>query len=132
MPTPKVQYYGTGRRKTSVARVFLRPGTGNIFVNSKPLEEYFGRDTLKMLALQPLEISESRDQFDVFVKIGGGGFSGQAGAIRHGLARALDVALDEAHGVLKKAGMLTRDSREVERKKYGKPGARKSYQYSKR
>ena len=129
---PTVQYYGTGRRKSSVARVFLRPGTGNFLVNKKPLDEYFGRETLKMVASEPLDIAESRNQFDVFIKVKGGGFTGQAGAIRHGLARALVVAVEEAHGSLKKAGMLTRDSREVERKKCGKPGARKSYQYSKR
>ena len=132
MVSQKVQYYGTGRRKSSIAKVFIRPGTGKIIINLKPIDKYFTRDTLKMIALHPLEILQSYDQFDIFVKVIGGGFSGQAGAIRHGLSRALDVAVDEAHTPLKKAGMLTRDPREVERKKYGKPGARKSYQYSKR
>ena len=101
-------------------------------MNKKNLDDYFGRETLKMIVRQPLEILESHKQFDVFVNVSGGGLSGQAGAIRHGLSRALTVAVEDSRSSLKKAGMLTRDSREVERKKYGKPGARKSYQYSKR
>ena len=127
-----VQYYGTGRRKDSVARVYLRPGEGNIVVNKRPLEEYFGRDTLKMILRQPLEITDSLKKFDIIVNVHGGGLSGQAGAIRHGISRALLLAMEDSRGVLKKAGMLTRDSRKVERKKYGQPGSRKKYQYSKR
>ena len=127
-----VQYYGTGRRKDSVARVYLRPGEGNIVVNKRPLEEYFGRDTLKMILRQPLEITDSLKKFDIKVNVHGGGLSGQAGAIRHGISRALLLAMEDSRGALKKEGMLTRDSRKVERKKYGQPGARKKYQYSKR
>ena len=127
-----VQYYGTGRRKESVARVYLRPGEGNIVVNKRPLEEYFGRDTLKMILRQPLEITDSLQKFDIIVTVHGGGLSGQAGAIRHGISRALLLAMEDSRGGLKKEGMLTRDSRKVERKKYGQPGARKKYQYSKR
>ena len=127
-----VQYYGTGRRKDSVARVYLRPGEGNIVVNKRPLEEYFGRDTLKMILRQPLEITDSLQKFDIIVNVHGGGLSGQAGAIRHGISRALLLAMEDSRGSLKKEGMLTRDSRKVERKKYGQPGSRKKYQYSKR
>ena len=127
-----VQYYGTGRRKDSVARVYLRPGEGNIVVNKRPLEEYFGRDTLKMILRQPLEITDSLQKFDIIVNVHGGGLSGQAGAIRHGISRALLLAVEDSRGALKKEGMLTRDSRKVERKKYGQPGSRKKYQYSKR
>ncbi len=127
-----VQYYGTGRRKDSVARVYLRPGEGNILVNKRPLEEYFGRDTLKMILRQPLEITDSLKKFDIIVNVHGGGLSGQAGAIRHGISRALLLAMEDSRGALKKEGMLTRDSRKVERKKYGQPGSRKKYQYSKR
>ncbi len=122
-----VQYYGTGRRKDSVARVYLRPGDGNIVVNKRPIEEYFGRDTLKMI-LRP----DSLQKFDIIVNVHGGGLSGQAGAIRHGISRALLLATENSRDALKKAGMLTRDSRKVERKKYGQPGSRKKYQYSKR
>ena len=127
-----VQYYGTGRRKDSVARVYLRPGEGNIVVNKRPLDEYFGRDTLKMILRQPLEITDSLQKFDIIVNVHGGGLSGQAGAIRHGISRALLLAVEDSRGALKKEGMLTRDSRKVERKKYGQPGSRKKYQYSKR
>tara|TARA_B100000315_G_scaffold80133_1_gene73432 strand:- start:3277 stop:3678 length:402 start_codon:yes stop_codon:yes gene_type:complete len=127
-----VQYYGTGRRKDSVARVYLRPGKGEIVVNKRPVEDYFGRETLKMVLRQPLELTESLDQFDIFTNVHGGGLSGQAGAIRHGISRALLLAIEDSRDVLKKAGMLTRDSRKVERKKYGQPGARKKYQFSKR
>ncbi|MGA1598756.1 MAG: 30S ribosomal protein S9 [bacterium] len=130
--TTTVQYYGTGRRKTSVARVYLRPGSGKIVINKRPIEEYFGRDTLKMIVRQPLELTEAVDQYDVLVNVRGGGLSGQAGAIRHGISRALLVTGDDVRSPLKKAGMLTRDPRKVERKKYGRPGARKRYQYSKR
>ncbi len=127
-----VQYYGTGRRKDSVARVYLRPGKGEIVVNKRPVEDYFGRETLKMVLRQPLELTESLEKFDIFINVPGGGLSGQAGAIRHGISRALLLALEDSRDVLKKAGMLTRDSRKVERKKYGQPGARKKYQFSKR
>ena len=127
-----VQYYGTGRRKDSVARVYLRPGDGNIVVNKRPVEEYFGRDTLKMILRQPLEITDSLQKFDIIVNVHGGGLSGQAGAIRHGISRALLLATENSRDALKKAGMLTRDSRKVERKKYGQPGARKKFQFSKR
>ena len=127
-----VQYYGTGRRKDSVARVFLRPGKGNILVNKRAVEDYFGRETLKMVLRQPLELTGSLENYDIFINVHGGGLSGQAGAIRHGISRALLLALDDSRDVLKKAGMLTRDSRKVERKKYGQPGARKKYQFSKR
>ena len=127
-----VQYYGTGRRKDSVARVYLRPGKGEIVVNKRPVEDYFGRETLKMVLRQPLELTESLKKFDIFINVHGGGLSGQAGAIRHGISRALLLALEDSRDVLKKAGMLTRDSRKVERKKYGQPGARKKYQFSKR
>ena len=127
-----VQYYGTGRRKDSVARVYLRPGEGNIVVNKRPLEEYFGRETLKMILRQPLEITDSLQKFDIIVNVHGGGLSGQAGAIRHGISRALLLAMEDSRGALKKEGMLTSDSRKVERKKYGQPGSRKKYQYSKR
>ena len=127
-----VQYYGTGRRKDSVARVYLRPGKGEIVVNKRPVEDYFGRETLKMVLRQPLELTESLEKFDIFINVHGGWLSGQAGAIRHGISRALLLALENSRDVLKKAGMLTRDSRKVERKKYGQPGARKKYQFSKR
>lgn len=127
-----IQYYGTGRRKDSVARVFLRPGKGEIVINKRPVEDYFGRETLKMVLSQPLELTDSIDKFDIFINVQGGGLSGQAGAIRHGISRALLLAMEDSRSVLKKAGMLTRDSRKVERKKYGQPGARKKYQFSKR
>ena len=127
-----VQYYGTGRRKDSIARVYLRPGKGSIVVNKRPVEDYFSRETLKMFLRQPLELTDSLENFDIFIKVHGGGLSGQAGAIRHGISRALLLALEDSRDVLKKAGMLTRDSRKVERKKYGQPGARKKYQFSKR
>ena len=127
-----VQYYGTGRRKDSVARVYLRPGDGKIVVNKRPVEEYFGRDTLKMVLKQPLEILNLEGKYDVSVKVVGGGLSGQAGAIRLGIARCIQKMNPDNRLSLKQAGMLTRDSREVERKKYGQPGARKKFQFSKR
>ena len=127
-----IQYYGTGRRKDSVARVFLRPGKGEILINERPVEDYFGRETLKMVLRQPLELTDSIDKFDIFINVHGGGLSGQAGATRHGISRALLLAKEDSREVLKKAGMLTRDSRKVERKKYGQPGSRKKYQFSKR
>ena len=122
----------TGRRKSSVARVRFTKGKGAIIVNSLPLEEYFGRDTSKMVLKQPLELVGLGSQYDIDVNVNGGGLSGQAGAIRHGIARALEKINAELRPSLKKAGMLTRDSREVERKKCGQPGARKNFQFSKR
>ena len=126
------QHYGTGRRKTSTARVFVTSGNGEIKVNEKPLDEYFGRETARMVVRQPLLVVEAADRFNVYVTVKGGGGSGQAGAIRHGIARAL-VQYDETlRQPLRRAGFLTRDSREVERKKVGLRKARKRPQYSKR
>lgn len=126
------QYRGTGRRKTSVAQVRLLPGNGNISVNGKDIDEYFDYETLKVVAKEPLEILEISDQYDAIIKVTGGGYTGQAGAVRHGIARALLVANPEFRPTLKKAGMLTRDPRMKERKKYGLKKARKSPQFSKR
>jgi small subunit ribosomal protein S9 len=122
----------TGRRKESVARVRLVPGTGNITVNGRPLDEYFGRETSKMILVEPLKLVDQMGKLDVHVNATGGGLSGQAGAIRHGISRALSAFNPEWRPVLKKAGFLTRDARAVERKKYGRPGARKRFQFSKR
>jgi len=122
----------TGRRKVSVARVRLVPGTGNITVNGRTLDEYFGRETSKMILVEPLKLVDQMGKMDVFVNANGGGLSGQAGAIRHGISRALCTMNPEWRPVLKKAGFLTRDARAVERKKYGQPGARKRFQFSKR
>ncbi len=128
----KAKNYGTGRRKTATARVYLRPGTGQIRVNSRSFEDYFRSDVQKMVIRQPLVITESADQLDVLVRVRGGGATGQAGAVRHGISRAL-IEFDPAlRPKLKAAGFLTRDPREVERKKYGQPGARKRFQFSKR
>jgi small subunit ribosomal protein S9 len=127
-----IQYYGTGRRKTSSARVFLRPGKGKFTVNDRPIEVYFPTELLKMIIRQPLALTETVESFDVFVRVAGGGTSGQAGAVRHGIARALLSYNPELRGKLKSAGFLTRDPRKVERKKYGQPGARKRFQFSKR
>ena len=125
-------YYATGRRKTSAARVFLKPGAGKIVINGKEVDTYLSRPTSRMVIVQPFGLTANTGKFDVFVTVKGGGESGQAGAIRHGISRAL-VAFDETlRGQLKKAGFLTRDPRMVERKKYGKAGARARYQYSKR
>jgi small subunit ribosomal protein S9 len=126
------QYYGTGRRKTSVARVWLRPGGGNIVVNRRPFEEYFPRETLRMVICQPLQLTSTLGQFDALVNVGGGGPSGQAGAVRHGIARALLQFDDKLRQTLKRGGCLTRDPRMKERKKYGQPGSRSKFQYSKR
>jgi small subunit ribosomal protein S9 len=126
------QYYGTGRRKTSTARVFLRPGNGQILVNQKPFDSYFPNEMLKMIIRQPLVVTETADKFDIFVRVAGGGSAGQAGALRHGIARALLVFNPELRPKLKEGGYLTRDPRKVERKKYGRPGARKRFQFSKR
>jgi len=126
------QYYGTGRRKSSSARVFLRPGQGEIIVNGCPLDEYFGRETARMVVRQPLDVVDREDSFNIYVTVRGGGNTGQAGAIRHGLTRAL-IAYDESfRQPLRKAGYVTRDAREVERKKVGLHKARKRPQYSKR
>ncbi len=127
-----IQYYGTGKRKASIARVFLRPGNGEITVNDLPFADYFKSDLLKMIVKQPLATTETADKFDIFVTVAGGGVSGQAGAIRHGVARALLDYNKELRGRLKAAGLLTRDARIKERKKYGQPGARKRFQFSKR
>lgn len=124
--------YGTGRRKTSTARVFLRPGSGNILVNNHPLDEYFGRETARMIVRQPLEIVDATNKVDLKITVRGGGNSGQAGAIRHGIARALLASDESLRGVLRQAGFLTRDARAVERKKVGLRKARKRPQYSKR
>ena len=129
---PTTQHYGTGRRKTSTARVFVTAGNGEIKVNERTLDQYFGRETARMVVRQPLQVVEAADRFNVYVTVRGGGGSGQAGAIRHGIARAL-VQYDETlRQPLRRAGFLTRDSREVERKKVGLRKARKRPQYSKR
>jgi len=125
-------FYGTGKRKSSIARVWLKPGAGAITVNNKTLEDYFGRETSKMVVKQPLELTENVDKFDIFVTVKGGGDSGQAGAIKHGITKALLEFDAELRATLKKAGFITRDSRIKERKKYGKKAARASFQFSKR
>ena len=127
-----VQYYGTGRRKSSTARVYLRPGQGEFRINRRSLETYFKSLTLRMLVKQPFEVTETSEKFDTIVNVNGGGPSGQAGAVRHGIARALLEYDGELRKTLKKSGFLTRDSRIKERKKYGQPGARKRFQFSKR
>lgn len=126
------QYYATGRRKEAVARVWLRPGSGNIVINRRNIDNYFPRETLKMVLRQPLEVVEQDKRWDILVNVTGGGLTGQAGAIRHGITRALMVANSDTRPTLKKAGFVTRDARRVERKKYGRPGARKRFQFSKR
>lgn len=128
----KIQYQGTGRRKKSVARVRLLPGNGSITVNNRDMDAYFGMETLKVIAKQPLTLTDTTDKYDVIVNVHGGGFTGQAGAIRHGIARALIKADENLRGELKKAGFLTRDSRMTERKKYGLKKARRAPQFSKR
>jgi small subunit ribosomal protein S9 len=122
----------TGRRKSSTARVFLTAGSGNIVVNNRPLDEYFGRETARMVVRQPLDATETTDKVDIKVTVNGGGTTGQAGAIRHGISRALDAFDESFHGTLRKAGFLTRDARAVERKKVGLHKARKRPQFSKR
>ena len=124
--------YATGKRKDAVARVWIKPGSGKIVVNEKPFEEYFARPVLRMILQQPLGITSRVGQYDLMVNVCGGGLSGQAGAVRHGLSKALTYFEPELRGVLKKEGFLTRDSRVVERKKYGKKKARRSFQFSKR
>ena len=126
------KWYATGRRKESVARVWITPGEGTIVINDRPMDDYFGRETSKMVVVQPLELVEQKGKIDVQVNVDGGGLSGQAGAIRPGITRALMEYNPEYRPVLKKAGLVTRDARAVERKKYGQPGARKRFQFSKR
>ena len=125
-------YYATGRRKTSVARVWLMPGEGNVTINKRSIDDYLKRETAKMIIRQPLELTETLGKFDIYVIVRGGGISGQAGAIKHGISRALLAVNPDFRPLLKKSGFLTRDSRVKERKKYGQPGARKRFQYSKR
>ncbi len=126
------RYYATGKRKTSIARVWLTPGKGNIIVNQRTLDEYFSRATSRMVVLQPLKITQTEGQYDISVNVHGGGLSGQADAIKHGISKALMELNQSLRPTLKKAGYITRDSRIKERKKYGQPGARKRFQYSKR
>ena len=125
-------YYGTGKRKSSVARTWLRPGTGIITVNKRPLDEYFGRETAKMIVEQPLVLTDTYGSFDIKVNVAGGGIAGQAAAIRHGITKALLEYNPEFRTALKRAGLVTRDARVKERKKYGQRGARARFQYSKR
>jgi small subunit ribosomal protein S9 len=126
------RYYATGKRKSAIARVYMKAGNGNIVVNKRSYEEYFTRPSLKMLIKQPLDITGKKDQFDLYVNVSGGGAAGQAGAVKHGISKALLEYDAELRSILKKAGFLTRDARVKERKKYGQPGARKRFQFSKR
>lgn len=128
----QVQYYGTGRRKNAIAQVRLIPGNGNIIINGRQMDDYFGTETLKVIVRQPLNLTNTADKFDVLVKVQGGGMTGQAGAVRHGIARALLKADEELRPALKKAGFLTRDPRMKERRKYGLKKARRAPQFSKR
>jgi small subunit ribosomal protein S9 len=127
-----IQYYGTGRRKTSTARVYLRPGAGKITVNKREFDSYFPNEALRMIIQQPLRLTESVDKFDIYVNVDGGGTAGQAGAVRHGITRALMEFNSDLRPTLKKAGLITRDPRQKERKKYGQKGARARFQFSKR
>ena len=127
-----IQYYGTGRRKTSTARVYLRPGNGKITVNKRDFNTYFPNEALQMIIRQPLRLTETVEQFDILVNVGGGGTAGQAGAVRHGITRALMEYNADLRPALKKAGLVTRDPRQKERKKYGQKGARARFQFSKR
>ncbi|MCI8409807.1 MAG: 30S ribosomal protein S9 [Lachnospiraceae bacterium] len=126
------KFYGTGRRKKSIARVYLVPGTGKVTINKKDMDEYFGLETLKLIVRQPLVLTQTSDKYDVLVNVRGGGFTGQAGAIRHGISRALLTVDNDYRPALKKAGFLTRDPRMKERKKYGLKAARRAPQFSKR
>lgn len=128
----EIQYYGTGRRKTSTARVYLRPGAGEVQVNRKPFDRYFPNETLRMIIRQPLQLTETANKFDLVINVAGGGPAGQAGAIRHGITRALLEYNADLRPTLKHAGLVTRDPRIKERKKYGQKGARKRFQFSKR
>ena len=132
MPDPSKAIYATGRRKHAVARVWLQPGNGKVSINKRTLEDYFGRETSRMVFRQALELTETTGRFDVFVNVSGGGLSGQADAIRHGISRVLIKIEPSYRGALKKAGYLTRDARAKERKKYGQRGARARFQFSKR
>ena len=132
MAKQTTQYYGTGRRKTASARVFLRPGVGRIIVNKRDVDAYFPRETLRMDLKQPFGLTNTGEQFDAYITVRGGGQAGQAGAVRLGIARALLAVNPDYRGTLKSAGMLTRDARKVERKKYGRAGARRRFQFSKR
>ncbi|HEX6279947.1 MAG TPA: 30S ribosomal protein S9 [Pyrinomonadaceae bacterium] len=127
-----IQYYGTGRRKTSTARVYLRPGSGEIVVNRRPFDSYFPNEALRMIIRQPLSLTDTAGKFDILVNVDGGGTAGQAGAVRHGITRALMEFNADLRPTLKKAGLVTRDPRQKERKKYGQKGARKRFQFSKR
>lgn len=127
-----IQYYGTGRRKTSTARVYLRPGTGEIKVNRRAFDEYFPNEALRMIIRQPLNLTDTTQKFDILVNVLGGGTAGQAGAVRHGITRALLEFNSDLRSTLKKAGLVTRDPRKKERKKYGQKGARARFQFSKR
>ena len=127
-----IQYYGTGRRKTSTARVYLRPGSGKILVNKREFDSYFPNEALQMIIRQPLRFTETVEQFDILVNVDGGGQAGQAGAVRHGITRALMEFNADLRPALKKAGLVTRDPRQKERKKYGQKGARARFQFSKR
>jgi small subunit ribosomal protein S9 len=127
-----IQYYGTGRRKTSTARVYLRPGSGDIIVNRRPFDTYFPNEALQMIIRQPLSLTDTLGKFDILVNVDGGGTAGQAGAVRHGITRALMEFNADLRPALKKAGLVTRDPRQKERKKYGQKGARKRFQFSKR
>ena len=127
-----IQYYGTGRRKTSTARVYLRPGKGDILVNRRTFEGYFPNETLRMIIRQPLRLTDTAGKFDILVNVKGGGTAGQAGAVRHGITRALMEFNADLRGALKKAGLVTRDPRQKERKKYGQKGARARFQFSTR
>jgi small subunit ribosomal protein S9 len=127
-----IQYYGTGRRKTSTARVYLRPGSGEIKINRRPFENYFPNEALRMIIRQPLRLTDTGAKFDILVNVAGGGTAGQAGAVRHGITRALMEFNSDLRGALKKAGLVTRDPRKKERKKYGQKGARARFQFSKR
>jgi len=132
MAVAEIQYYGTGRRKTSTARVYLRPGGGEVQINRKPFDRYFPNETLRMIIRQPLHLTETVNKFDILVNVDGGGPAGQAGAIRHGITRALIEFNADLRPTLKQAGLVTRDPRIKERKKYGQKGARKRFQFSKR
>lgn len=132
MSTTNNRTYATGKRKTAIARIWLKPGTGQVIVNEKPADEYFERETSRMILRQPLELLEQLETFDIWATVRGGGHSAQAEAMRHGISRALVEIDPEKRTILKRAGFLTRDARKKERKKYGQPGARKRFQYSKR
>ena len=132
MTQTEQRYYATGKRKSAIARVYMKSGNGNIVVNKRNYEEYFTRPSLKMIIKQPFEITGKNGQFDLYVNVQGGGNAGQAGAVKHGISKALLEYDVQLRPILKKAGFLTRDAREVERKKYGQPGARKRFQFSKR